>query len=172
MTVYLQEKVPLAWVNQSLFDYQDHLRSGTVTLPCWNVNPEEPLEDLLNPIGQNANTMYMGWAWASPICTCTPYSIVYGVTVTLCIYLMCPILVIKHRSKHQSNLVPRPTPLQAALSGCMIIAIICHCLPPVWWSSPLLMYYLLTAFKLRPTPLQAFHDSSCVVSFIGYNNII
>ena len=108
----LQEKVPLAWVNQSLFDYQDHLRSGTVTLPCWNVNPEEPLEDLLNPIGQNTNTMYMymGRAWASPTYICTPYSIVYGVTVTLCIYIMRPILVIKHRSKHQLNLVPRLFP--------------------------------------------------------------
>ena len=48
----LQEKVPLSWVNQPLFDYRNQLRSGTVTLPCWPVSPEEPLEDLLNPIGQ------------------------------------------------------------------------------------------------------------------------
>lgn len=46
-----QEKVPLAWVNQALFDYKGTLRSGTVTLPCWVVNPEEPLEEILNPIG-------------------------------------------------------------------------------------------------------------------------
>lgn len=48
---YLQEKVPLAWVNQALFDYKGTLRSGTVTLPCWIVNPEEPLQEILNPIG-------------------------------------------------------------------------------------------------------------------------
>ena len=48
----LQEKVPLSWVNQPLFDYRNQLRSGAVTLPCWPVSPEEPLEDLLNPIGQ------------------------------------------------------------------------------------------------------------------------
>ena len=51
--MFLQEKVPLAWVNQALFDYKGTLRSGTVTLPCWIVNPEEPLEELLNPIGRN-----------------------------------------------------------------------------------------------------------------------
>ena len=51
-TFPLQEKVPLSWVNQPLFDYRNQLRSGAVTLPCWPVSPEEPLEDLLNPIGQ------------------------------------------------------------------------------------------------------------------------
>lgn len=45
------ENVPLAWVNQPLFDYRNMLRSGTVTLPCWTIDPEDPLEDLLNPIG-------------------------------------------------------------------------------------------------------------------------
>ncbi len=47
----LQEKVPLAWVNQPLFDYKGTLRSGTATLPCWIVTPEEILGDTLNPIG-------------------------------------------------------------------------------------------------------------------------
>ncbi len=51
----LQEKVPLAWVNQPLFDFRDSLRSGTVTLPCWLVSPEAPLEELLNPIGQSVS---------------------------------------------------------------------------------------------------------------------
>ncbi len=45
--------MPLAWVNQALFDYKGVLRSGTETLPCWTINPEEPLEDLPNPIGMN-----------------------------------------------------------------------------------------------------------------------
>jgi len=38
-------------VNQPVFDYRNQLHSGTVTLPCWLVSPEQPLEDLLNPIG-------------------------------------------------------------------------------------------------------------------------
>lgn len=50
-TSLLQERVPLAWVNQALFDYKGTFSSGTVTLPCWIVNPEEPLEEVLNPIG-------------------------------------------------------------------------------------------------------------------------
>uniref|UniRef100_A0A1X7T3H7 PIK helical domain-containing protein n=1 Tax=Amphimedon queenslandica TaxID=400682 RepID=A0A1X7T3H7_AMPQE len=47
-----EEKVPLAWVNQPLFDYRCQFCNGvSKTLPCWPVSPEEPLEDLLNPIG-------------------------------------------------------------------------------------------------------------------------
>uniref|UniRef100_A0A1X7SXV9 C2 PI3K-type domain-containing protein n=1 Tax=Amphimedon queenslandica TaxID=400682 RepID=A0A1X7SXV9_AMPQE len=43
--------VPLAWVNQPLFDYRCQFCNGvSKTLPCWPVSPEEPLEDLLNPI--------------------------------------------------------------------------------------------------------------------------
>ena len=47
-----EEKVPLAWVNLPLFDYLNMLCTGDKTLHCWHVNAEDPLEDLLNPIGQ------------------------------------------------------------------------------------------------------------------------
>lgn len=54
-----EEKVLVAWVNQPLFDYKNFFRFGTITLPCWPASPEDPLEDLLNPIGTvllNPNT--------------------------------------------------------------------------------------------------------------------
>ena len=44
-------QVPLAWVNQPLFDYRNQLNVGTHSLSCWIVSPEDPLEDTLNPIG-------------------------------------------------------------------------------------------------------------------------
>jgi phosphatidylinositol-4,5-bisphosphate 3-kinase len=44
------EKVPLAWVNQPLFDYRNYLRTGAVSLPCWPMSPEDTMEGLLNPI--------------------------------------------------------------------------------------------------------------------------
>ncbi|CAI8031374.1 Phosphatidylinositol 4,5-bisphosphate 3-kinase catalytic subunit beta isoform [Geodia barretti] len=44
------EKVPLAWVNQPLFDYRNYLKTGSVTLPCWPMSPEDSMEGLLNPI--------------------------------------------------------------------------------------------------------------------------
>lgn len=42
----------MAWVNQSLFDYKNLLRTGTTTLFCWPFDPEDPIEDNLRPIGQ------------------------------------------------------------------------------------------------------------------------
>ena len=47
-------------MNQPLFDYRDQLRSGTITLPCWPVSPEEPLEDLFNPIGEDGRVVRVG----------------------------------------------------------------------------------------------------------------
>ena len=47
----LTPQVPLAWVNQPLFDYRNQLHIGTHSLSCWIVSPEDPLEDTLNPIG-------------------------------------------------------------------------------------------------------------------------
>ncbi|KAL5491745.1 hypothetical protein EMCRGX_G017097 [Ephydatia muelleri] len=39
--------VPLAWVNQPLFDYKKHLRTGTSTLSCWPFDPEDPSNENL-----------------------------------------------------------------------------------------------------------------------------
>ena len=51
-------QVPLAWVNQPLFDYRCQFCKGVKTLPCWPVSPEDPLEDTLNPIGNNTIYYY------------------------------------------------------------------------------------------------------------------
>ena len=51
LSLSLSVQVPLAWVNQPLFDYRSQLCTGIKTLPCWVVSAEDTLEDLLNPIG-------------------------------------------------------------------------------------------------------------------------
>ena len=49
----LQQEVALAWVNVTLFDYQDMLRGGHQTLYMWSITDDDILtEELLNPIGR------------------------------------------------------------------------------------------------------------------------
>ena len=49
--------MPLAWVNTTLFDYQDNLQQGLVKLFAWPV--PETMDELVNPLGtvvSNINT--------------------------------------------------------------------------------------------------------------------
>ena len=55
--VILQESIPLAWVNTTLFDFQDNLRQGQLKLYAWPV--PETMAEQLKPVGtvvSNINT--------------------------------------------------------------------------------------------------------------------
>lgn len=41
----------LAWVNMTVFDYKDQLKSGTITLNAWNFAQDIQTDDMLNPLG-------------------------------------------------------------------------------------------------------------------------
>lgn len=45
----IQETIPVAWVNTTLFDYQGKLRQGPLRLFAWPV--PETMADQLNPVG-------------------------------------------------------------------------------------------------------------------------
>lgn len=45
----IQETIPVAWVNTTLFDYEGKLRQGPLTLFAWPV--PETMADQLNPVG-------------------------------------------------------------------------------------------------------------------------
>lgn len=50
---------PLAWVNMSVFDYKNQLKTGAMTLYMWTYAEDMQNEDLLNPLGTivpNPNT--------------------------------------------------------------------------------------------------------------------
>ena len=49
-----QEVVTLAWLNFTIFDYKDRMRSGHETVHMWAITDDSLLsEELLNPIGES-----------------------------------------------------------------------------------------------------------------------
>jgi phosphatidylinositol-4,5-bisphosphate 3-kinase catalytic subunit alpha/beta/delta len=42
---------PIAWVNTTIFDYKNSLKTGPVTLYTWNYTEDSQNDDLLNPLG-------------------------------------------------------------------------------------------------------------------------
>ncbi|CAH1772431.1 unnamed protein product [Owenia fusiformis] len=46
-----KEMIPISWVNITVFDYIDRLRTGVYSLPMWGFTDDMQLEDILHPLG-------------------------------------------------------------------------------------------------------------------------
>lgn len=51
--VYSQDSFinPLAWVNTTVYDFKNHLKSGAITLYMWTYAEDMQNDDLLHPLG-------------------------------------------------------------------------------------------------------------------------